>query len=98
MTLTGSHGNGVGNPAFKGFRIMRSDLVQSLTDCIRELDNVKLEYGRRAVQVVEFDREVVLHLNDGTTLPQTCFSAVMAYTPLSEPVSSTQREDQSTPT
>lgn len=64
ITFTGSHGNGVGDPTFKGLRIMRADLVQSLTYCVKALDNVKLRYGCKPVQAEESTKGVTLHLAD----------------------------------
>ncbi|KIX01084.1 uncharacterized protein Z518_10150 [Rhinocladiella mackenziei CBS 650.93] len=68
IDITGSQGNGVGEPPFRGLRIMRADLLQSLIAGVKSLDNIKLEYGRKAVQIVENSREAVLHLEDGEML------------------------------
>lgn len=68
ISFFGDKGQGVGNPAFKGLRIRRADLVQSLTECVRELDNVKLEYGRRPVQIEESDKQVTVRLDNDETI------------------------------
>ncbi|OQV03491.1 FAD binding domain-containing protein [Cladophialophora immunda] len=68
ITFTGDNGAGVGDPAFKGLRIPRADLVQSLTETVQALENVKLEYGCKPVHIVETDNEVTVRLDDGQTL------------------------------
>ncbi len=68
ITFSGTQGDGVGNPPFKGLRINRSDLVQSLTECVRGLDNVKLEYGCKPTQIIEADEQVTVHLDNGDTI------------------------------
>ncbi|KIY02755.1 uncharacterized protein Z520_01220 [Fonsecaea multimorphosa CBS 102226] len=68
ITFTGEGGVGVGDPAFKGLRILRADLVQSLTETVKALDNVKLEYGCKPVQIVEAGEKVTVQLDDGRTL------------------------------
>jgi 2-polyprenyl-6-methoxyphenol hydroxylase-like FAD-dependent oxidoreductase len=68
ISFTGEQGSGVGKPPFKGLRIMRADLVQSLTECVRQLDNVRLEYGRKPTQIIESDERVTVHVDDGDTV------------------------------
>jgi 2-polyprenyl-6-methoxyphenol hydroxylase-like FAD-dependent oxidoreductase len=68
ISFTGEQGSGVGKPPFKGLRIMRADLVQSLTECVRQFDNVRLEYGRRPTQIIESDEQVTVHVDDGDTV------------------------------
>ena len=68
ITFLGDQGTGVGKPSFKGLRIMRADLMQSLTECVRELDNVKIEYGRKATQLIESSDQITIHLDDGDAM------------------------------
>ncbi|KIW69406.1 hypothetical protein PV04_05285 [Phialophora macrospora] len=68
ISFTGEQGSGVGTPPFKGLRIMRADLVQSLTECVRQFDNVRLEYGRRPTQIIESEEQVTVHVDDGDTV------------------------------
>ncbi|KAH0845443.1 putative salicylate hydroxylase [Fonsecaea pedrosoi] len=68
INFEGQNGGGVGQPAFKGLRILRADLVESLTDTAKALDNVKLVYGHNPVQIVETENEVTVQLDDGSTL------------------------------
>ncbi|ETI26615.1 hypothetical protein G647_10376 [Cladophialophora carrionii CBS 160.54] len=66
--FTGAQGEGVGQPPFKGLRIMRADLVQSLTECVRNLNNVRFAYGRRPTQIIESDAQITVHTDDGDTM------------------------------
>ncbi|KAJ9611648.1 hypothetical protein H2200_004832 [Cladophialophora chaetospira] len=68
ITFLGDQGTGVGEPMFKGLRIMRADLMQSLTECVRELDNVKIQYGRKPTQFIESDDQITVRLDDGDTM------------------------------
>ncbi|KIW87397.1 uncharacterized protein Z519_12033 [Cladophialophora bantiana CBS 173.52] len=68
INFTGNNGVGVGEPAFKGLRILRADLVQSLTETVKALDNVGLEYGCKPAQIVETGSQVTVVLDDGRTL------------------------------
>lgn len=67
IDFTGNDGNGVGEPPFKGLRIMRADLVQVLTETVRSHDNIKLEYGLTPAHIVETLHGVTVHLEDGST-------------------------------
>lgn len=68
ITFTGDTGNGVGKPAFKGLRIVRADLLQALLKTAMSLDNIKIEYGRKAVQVKENDSNVTVGFDNGSDL------------------------------
>ena len=68
ITFTGAKGNGVGILPFKGLRLMRAELVKALTECIQELNNVRLEYGRKPVGIVESDKEVIVQLEGSETV------------------------------
>lgn len=60
----GSEDDGVGDPPFKGLRIMRADLLQSLIECTQEHRNIKLEYNCKAVEIVEQADKVMLSLEN----------------------------------
>ena len=66
IDFTGDEGNGLGEPALKGLRIMRADLLQSLVEAVRALSNIKLGYGRNAIRVQESAEGVEVHLMAGT--------------------------------
>lgn len=65
IVFTGAKGDGVGEPPFKGLRIMRADLVQSLTEKVQTLSHVKSQYGRKPVRITESGEGVTLDLEDG---------------------------------
>jgi len=46
IDLAGPSGRGVGHSPFKGLRVMRSDLLQSLLESVQALPNISLLYGR----------------------------------------------------
>ena len=60
-------GEGVGTEGsrFKGLRIMRKDLIQAMMDVVQEKENVKVVFGRKAVEVQETDLEVLVKFEDG---------------------------------
>jgi 2-polyprenyl-6-methoxyphenol hydroxylase-like FAD-dependent oxidoreductase len=66
IDFTGDEGNGLGEPALKGLRIMRADLLQSVVDAIRSLSNIKLEYGRHPTRIQESLEGVAVDLVAGT--------------------------------
>ncbi|KAK5280690.1 hypothetical protein LTR40_005977 [Exophiala xenobiotica] len=66
IDFTGDEGNGLGEPALKGLRIMRADLLQSLVDAIRSLSNIQLEYGRHPTRIQESPEGVAVDLVAGT--------------------------------
>lgn len=68
INFTGETGNGVGDPAFKGLRIMRSDLLQALLETAMTLENIKIKYGIKATQLRESDNKIVMDFDNGTNL------------------------------
>jgi salicylate hydroxylase len=60
-------GHGVGDPAFRGLRILRADLVQALTEGVEALNNVRLVYGCQPTSIVESDDHVEVVLQGGRT-------------------------------
>lgn len=69
ITFTGEKGDGVGIPAFKGLRIVRADLLKALLKTATSLDNIKIEYGWRATQVEESDKDITVSFDNGRSLP-----------------------------
>lgn len=68
ISFTGDTGNGVGDPTFKGLRIMRADLLQCLAETASALDNIQIEYGCKAVQLRESDSNITVKFDNGTSL------------------------------
>ncbi|KPI35182.1 uncharacterized protein AB675_10123 [Cyphellophora attinorum] len=45
ISFTGPDGNGIGDPPFKGLRILRSELLDALMRTAKALPNVKIQFG-----------------------------------------------------
>ncbi|KAK5061230.1 hypothetical protein LTR84_007772 [Exophiala bonariae] len=68
IKFTGNTGKGVGDPAFKGLRIMRSDLLQALSETALALDNIDIKYGLKATKLEEDDSRITVTFDNCTSL------------------------------
>lgn len=65
IDFTEANGRGVGEPAFKGRRIMRSDLLTALLETAKSHGNVNIVYGKRTTKIIENSSEITVTTEDG---------------------------------
>ena len=66
FTNAANKGEGFGNPPYKAMRIMRADLITSLLQAISKLENVQLNYGKKAVKLQELPEVATVTFNDSS--------------------------------
>ena len=67
IDFVGPDGQGVGQPPFKGLRILRSDLLDALLNTVKQHPNVTIEYGRTITRISEIDNKTTLDFADGSS-------------------------------
>ena len=66
ISFSGSDGEGVGDPKFKGLRILRSDLLKALMQTVQSLNNVEIKFGCKITRIEETSDAVELGFDDGS--------------------------------
>jgi salicylate hydroxylase len=66
FTDASNKGKGFGNPPYKAMRIMRADLITGLLQAISKLENVHLQYGKKAVKLQERSEVATVTFDDGS--------------------------------
>ena len=66
FTNVSQGGKGYGNPPYKALRIMRAELMKALLEALLMLKNVELNYGKKAVGLLEAPEAVTITFEDGS--------------------------------
>lgn len=65
ITFTSADGQGLGQPPFKGLRILRSDLMEALVHAAEQHSNISIEYGCVIDDITESDSAISIGFANG---------------------------------
>lgn len=66
ISFSGPENHGVGDPPFKGLRILRSEVLDALIQTVNSLPNVTIKFSSTITQITESPNEITVHLADGS--------------------------------
>jgi salicylate hydroxylase len=66
ISFTGPDGNGIGDPPFRGLRILRSELLDALIQTVKALPNVSIRFGSDITTVTEYAEGVTIGFANGS--------------------------------